>query len=73
MEVIPIRWSANSPSAGDPDCLCSLCGELISGPDQDDGLDSYEPPIRMWDTSGEVTLEAQFHLRCFHQLLAGKR
>lgn len=49
-----IRWFALSPDAGDPSCICSLCGELIGEDDM---------PIRAFDT--EKDLEARFHTKCF--------
>ena len=49
----------DSPNAGDPDCLCSLCLERIS---------ADEVPIRMWPFEGmemNVKGELRFHLLCY--------
>ncbi len=47
-----LRWFDTSPSAGDPDCICSHCDQVISG----------EMPLRLWNASGQ---EARLHQRCF--------
>lgn len=49
-----IKWFDLSPDAGDPSCLCSLCGELIG---------EEEMPIRAFDA--DKGLEARFHIKCF--------
>lgn len=54
-------WFSDSPDAGDPDCLCSLCGEPIA---------EGETPIRRYDhKSGEEVREARFHVvPCFQKV-----
>ena len=48
-----LRWFDDSPAPGDPACLCSHCGQLITA-----GV-----PIRMWRTPSYQ--EARFHDACF--------
>lgn len=55
-----IKWFKNSPSAGDPDCVCSLCGELI--PEED-------VPIRLWTEHHKPMLEARFCDDCFKKVI----
>ncbi len=50
-----LRCFENSPDAGDPDCLCSLCGKVIS---------EDEVPVRMWP-SGKTHKEYRLHWNCF--------
>jgi len=57
-DVPVIKWYPDSPDAGDPACLCSLCGMPIG---------EEEVPIRSPDRSGN--LEARFHLPCFNDLV----
>ncbi|GAH34593.1 unnamed protein product, partial [marine sediment metagenome] len=45
----------DSPFAGDPDCICSLCGKVISEDDV---------PIRMWNEH-EPIREIRLHWDCF--------
>ena len=53
-------WFDTSPMQGEPDCVCSSCGEVIQdGPG--------ETAFRMW-TGGEEALEARFHQTCFRTL-----
>lgn len=49
-----LKWFNDSPDAGDPECLCSLCGKLI----QEDDV-----PIRAWPESGKR--EIRLHWDCF--------
>lgn len=49
-----IKWFGESPDAGEPNCHCSYCGDLIS---------EEEVPIRFFNTI-EMT-EARFHEVCF--------
>ena len=51
-----IRWFTDSPDAGEPDCLCSLCGKLI---DQDEG------EIRCVRNDVLDGQEARFHAGCY--------
>lgn len=51
-----LRWFRDSPPAGDPACLCSHCGQLIS---------ESEIPIRMTDDRYAGAVEARFHDGCF--------
>jgi hypothetical protein len=53
-EAISITWFSDSPDCGDPTCVCSLCGALIT---EDDA-----PAIRLFDT--DTNREARFHMRC---------
>jgi hypothetical protein len=48
-----LRWFADSPDAGDPACLCSLCGKVIH----------EDACIRV--TKETENLEARFHDSCF--------
>ena len=54
---IDITWFMDSPDAGDPNCTCSLCDELIN-----------DHAIRLFDDRNR---EARFHLRCFEKLPFG--
>lgn len=47
-----LRWFDDSPSAGDPTCICSHCDQVIAG----------EVPLRLWNAHGQ---EARLHQRCF--------
>lgn len=49
-----ITWFRDSPDAGEPTCICSLCGKLI---DEDD------VPIRAWPEHDKR--EVRFHVECF--------
>jgi hypothetical protein len=49
-----LTFFANSPDAGHPDCLCSLCSQLIT-------LDDV--PVRLFRSIDNT--EARFHLACF--------
>jgi len=49
-----IKWFDLSPDAGAPNCICSLCEQLIG---------ENEVPIRAFDTARG--LEARFHIKCF--------
>lgn len=49
------RQFADSPSTGDPACLCSRCGKRIA---VDDG-----PAVRCWDDSGA---EWRYHHSCLN-------
>ena len=55
-----ITWFKDSPFPGEPDCICSLCGELI--PEED-------VPIRMWTEKHKPALEARFHEDCFKKVV----
>jgi len=57
-----IRWFSDSPDIGDPDCLCSLCGQVIT---EDDG-----PAIRV--TSAIDDREARFHSWCARNALSAQ-
>lgn len=54
MKTTQLAWFADSPDAGDPACICSLCGECIG---EDDA-----PVVRMFDSANNV--EARFHRGC---------
>jgi len=62
--VVPIKnnrtitWFVHSPDAGDPDCLCSYCGMVIS--------DEDVPAIRQWNEKAD--LEARFHIDCWNKV-----
>lgn len=58
-----IRWFGDSPDAGLPECVCSLCGKVIGTPW---GESEDEFPIRAFDT--ERNLEARFHIACFSKV-----
>jgi hypothetical protein len=47
-----LRWFDTSPNAGDPDCTCSHCDQVIAD----------EAPLRLWNAAGQ---EARLHQRCF--------
>lgn len=58
-----------SPNAGDPDCICSACGEkILDTSDMDEWLDAeqiaYHFPVRILNGNIEATL----HTACFMQL-----
>jgi hypothetical protein len=64
-----LRWFVDSPNAGDPACLCSLCGEVIPEEDEEGEV---VIPIRVWDRrAGRTALEARFHPNCWTKYLAG--
>ncbi len=52
-------WFAESPDTGHPDCICSLCREVI---------DQEEMPLRLFaraeNADLESALEARFHMAC---------
>ena len=58
-----ITWFPNSPSIGDPDCICSWCGQLIT-------LDQ-SPAVKLRKLVNK--LEARFHIKpiapCFEEAL----
>lgn len=55
-----LRWFDDSPDAGDPDCLCSLCGGLIE--EEDD-------PLRLTHEGGDMDgREARLHIKCWNQI-----
>lgn len=82
MRVILRRFHM-SPDAGEPECVCSLCGkpfvepeavgpygerDFVEDPDQDDAF-----PIRLFHTKDEneddaTDWEGRFHHRCFEQV-----
>lgn len=53
-----LKWFTDSPFAGDPDCICSLCGKIISEDDV---------PIRMWNEKKPIK-EIRLHWNCFLQV-----
>ena len=55
-----IQWFNDSPDAGDPACICSVCGKQIA--------DDDAPAIRVFDTVRSK--EARFHTRCFYAAAA---
>jgi hypothetical protein len=56
-ETERIKWFDSSPDQGDPDCLCSWCGLVISA----DEL----PPFRMFRRDQE----ARFHNQCLMEAI----
>lgn len=50
---------SNSPDAGDPGCLCSLCNQVIP---------EDECPIRFWPKKNEKW-EIRLHFDCFNKIL----
>lgn len=55
-----ITWFATSPDAGDPECICSLCGEPIG---------EEEAPVRIFNTGDDIEArEARFHIACFSKI-----
>lgn len=76
MSAPAIRWFDDSPDAGEPDCVCSYCGERMEerNPELAEWEDdpSADPSgIRMWKNGpkGENSLEARFHDRCFNECI----
>ena len=51
-----LKWFTDSPDAGDPDCICSLCDKVIP---EDDA------PIRIWNPSSKPVKEIRLHWDCF--------
>jgi len=51
-----ISWFSDSPDAGTPGCICSLCEKPIG---------EKEVPVRMVDS--EKNKEARFHKACFYE------
>jgi hypothetical protein len=65
-----IRWFRDSPGEGDPDCICSLCQEVIGQEEPEDEGNGSEMAIRLWSTGqGNKCLEARFHQTCYEGLL----
>jgi hypothetical protein len=52
-----IRWFSDSPDAGDPGCICSLCGKAIP-----------EDECAVRATRQQENLEARFHEKCFERV-----
>lgn len=52
-------WFDDSPDAGDPECICSICRREIP---------HAENLMRMFQREDEVTLEARFHQHCFEEV-----
>lgn len=52
-----LAWFDTSPDAGDPDCICSYCGFVITEDDV---------PIRFFRESNNT--EARLHIECFREL-----
>jgi hypothetical protein len=52
-------WFKDSPDAGHPDCICSICRRQIHDP---------ENVLRMWNGQGEEMVEARFHEHCFDEV-----
>lgn len=50
----------DSPDAGDPNCLCSLCKKIIT----DD-----EIPIRFWPMPKGPMWEIRLHHSCFEKII----
>lgn len=73
-------WRNESPNAGEPECLCSACGELVKDDEsfEDDPEHQYGGseaernnfPIRCWEGEGETMMEAVLHTECFQWLHA---
>jgi len=71
----------DSPDAGDPGCICSLCGKSFTEPEHVgpyDDREFYEDedaddafPIRLFFNEGKDG-EARFHTRCFNQIYTVK-
>ena len=57
--ISKLTWFTKSPDAGDPGCLCSLCGEPIS---------EEECPFRMWTDKHKPMLEVRLHWKCFEKV-----
>lgn len=51
-----LEWFTDSPDAGDPDCICSLCGKIIA---------EEEVPVRIWNPSKNPVKEVRLHWDCF--------
>jgi|SRR5262245_6254884 len=52
-------WFTDSPDAGDPECICSVCRQRIKEEDN---------PLRMWEGKGEDTIEARLHGHCYEEV-----
>lgn len=50
-----LKWFTDSPDTGYPDCICSLCGKVIS---------EDEVPIRIWNDDKPMR-EIRLHWKCF--------
>lgn len=58
--ITTLHWFLDSPDAGNPACLCSVCGEVIP-------VEMF--PIRMyWQRDMDEVLEARFHDACLGQV-----
>lgn len=58
LDFSKLKWFDDSPFAGDPDCICSYCGEVIS---------EGECPIRIWNGKKPIK-EIRLHWGCFLQV-----
>jgi hypothetical protein len=75
------RGSCGNAGCKDPECCCSLCGQPIGVPEEDPRWDAHPEycgdcdlcrdrvPIQMFRGEGKATEQAQFHTRCFEQIL----
>ena len=52
-----LKWFSGSPDAGSPDCVCSVCGDVIRA----------EVPVRLFDSG--TGLEARFCPPCAYRTL----
>ena len=59
-----LRPFQGSPDEGEPDCLCSYCGNRIED-DEEDDQDGFA--IRMWPPGGRY--EIRLHPRCLNAAL----
>ena len=53
-----LKWFKDSPDAGSPECICSLCKTVIS---------AKALPVRLWDVKEKE--EIRFHEGCFQKVI----
>lgn len=58
LDMSGLKLFSDSPDAGDPDCLCSACGEVIPDNESEPG------PIRLWPGGDK---EYRLHGQCYEK------
>ena len=55
-----LTWFVDSPNAGDPGCICSLCGKVI---------EDVETPLRLFRERDNY--ELRLHKKCAEKAIVG--
>lgn len=76
------RGSCGEPGCTDPECCCSFCARPIGVAEDDPRWDEHEEycddcdlcrdsvPLMLFRGEGEQMQQAQFHVRCFEQIVS---